>query len=268
MNNRLKQINFQDFPKIAEDKENITNFLIRNKLDNNGLEAILAYLATLNKFSYTDEGLINPKPYIRDNFTPDDWHKGLYTFLMKNARGDIILGRQIDREYLPFCALVPLFLAAHKKYNNIPYNKWSKEGLHAIVPPMLDNLMQLKGKNIHFDPEYLVTLRDTSLLVKSGKTQGSYRNPKTFYGVVGLNKLEDVDFVSLPKLSQMVLIQTWAAHPDNRNEYMVLDINDWDNMPKALEESKLFTEEEPKPVTRKKKESTLDFNTLDLPWKF
>jgi hypothetical protein len=39
---------------------------------------------------------------------------------------------------------------------------------------------------------------------------------------------------SLPKLVQIMVCQTWCAHPNNRTQYMVLNPLDWDNLPEPL----------------------------------
>lgn len=255
MNNKIKTIKFQDFTSPTED------FLYTNKIDSNMWESILAYLASLTKFQYTQEGLIDSRVYISDNFPGDRWHIGLYYFLMSKNRGDIILGQQVKEENLPYCGLVPLVLAAHKKYNDIPYSKWSLDGLNIVVNTTLYDVMKLRGTTPDFDPEYLVEVRDIGLVVKTGSKAGTKKNPRTNFGLSGITKISHPIFASLPKMAQVLLTQTWAAHPDNRNKYMVLDINDWDNIPEPLESSNIF-EEDNKP------NALSQFNGLDLPWKF
>lgn len=256
MNNRVKTINFQDYNILN------TDFILKNRLDHNALESILAYLATLTQFNYLEDGKIDSKSYINQNFKRDAWHIGLYNFLMTSTRGDIIFGKQISKENLPYCGLVPLVLAAHKKYNDIPYNNWSLEGLNIIVNKQLYDIMALKGSAPSFDAKYLTELRDIGLIVKKEDSPkyGNRKNPKTHYGLSGISKISHPEFASLPKLAQIMLTQTWAAHPDNRNKYMILDLNDWDNIPEPLEPSDIFEDEKSNTLSK--------FNELDLPWKF
>lgn len=246
MNSNVKQIKFQDFSKaMQEDSVTCQNFILSNRIDSNAWESILAYLATLNKFSYTYENLIDSRLYIKENFPKDDWHLGLYLFLMTPIRGNIIYGRQVDRENLPFSGIVPLILAAHKKYNNIPYNKWSLDGLEFLVQPPLYSVMSLKGTVPIIDKDTAIEAREIGLTVKSGRRAGIRNDPKSAYNLSGIPKMKFPDIANLPKYGQVIITQVWAAHPDNRNKYMILDLNDWDNMPEPLEDSTLFEAEHP-----------------------
>lgn len=255
INNKINTIKFQDFTIANEE------FLLKNKIDNNMWESILAYIAILKNFRFTNSGLIDPKYYIKDNFQPDAWHKGLYYFLMADPRGNVIFGTQTKKENLPFCGLVPLILAAHKKYNNIPFNKWSLDGLSGVVNSSLCEVMHLKGKAPTFDKEYLLELREEGLVVKSGKNAGSIRKAHTAYGLTGISRVKNPEFTALPKLAQIILTQTWAASPMCRNKYMILDLNDWDNMPEPLDSSEIFNDNSGVVWQEKKKDSP-----VELPW--
>ncbi len=258
MNNRVKQIRFQGFEYPTEE------FLLVNNIDHNAWESILAYLATLTNFSYTESGLIDPRPYVMDNFKPDEWHRGLYKFIMNPVRGEVVYGKLCSVENLPYCSLVPIILAAHKKYNDIPYNKWALPGLNGVVNKQLYDVMALKGSVSEFTKEYLLEIRNISLMFKSGAKAGTYRNPRTCYvGITGVSKMDHQEIKSLPVLAQIILIQTWAAHPANRHKYMILDLNDWDKMPEPLEDSTLFQEDYPE----KSKKSTT-YEDVQLPWDY
>ena len=63
----------------------------------------------------------------------------------------------------------------------------------------------------------------------------------------------------MPKLTQTMLTQCWLAHPKHRNPYMILDPQNWDQMPEPLTSSEIFL----KPTTKK---VVVQDTAGDLPW--
>lgn len=237
--NKLKSFPFHTLTSsIAKDKELLKQWLSTNKTNSTILAHIIAYIATKTEFTYTDSK-IDSKTYIRDNFVHDEWHAGLYRFLMLDPRGLIISGTQYSGEYRSYSALVPLIMSAHKVMNDIPYSRWSKDGLRVIVNPKLADAMLVEVPS--FSKEELISFRNEGLIVLSGSKQGESRNPRTTHKLYGLS---DPYFSALPTLSQVMLTQIWVAHPDNRTNLMVLDPNNWDAMPEPLESSEVFKNEE------------------------
>lgn len=222
------------------------------------LPQIFAYIGKLNKFTYLDDGKIDSSSYMRNNFVPDSWHKGLYKYLMTDPRGTIV-SQQNKSENRNYCALVPLILAAHKQYNDIPYSSWSKEGLDKLVNSSLHEMMVFT-QIPEYTKEDLLEIRDKGLLVGSGSKRGTSRNPLTTFALYGLKNI-DVDMHYAPALVKLVLTQIWCAHPLNRNEYMILDPLNWDNMPEPLEDSSIFVKEV---ETTSKKQN--NFDEMDIPW--
>lgn len=175
-----------------------------------------------------------------------DWAKGLLLYLVSAPRGTIFPERvkATSGELLPYSALVPLFLAAYKKYHNIPYSAW-------------DNASKLVDKDLYaamtcnapcFSKNELLEFRVDGSTVKSGTKAGEVKNPLS---VTGITSVGLPDFDNLPRLAKIMLTQVWVAHPTLRNEYMILDPNNWDEMPEVL----ITTE------VMKKKEST-----TSMPW--
>lgn len=216
--------------------ETLESWPSRKQLSSTSFAHIIAYISTLNNFSYVN-GKINSRVYIKDNFKPDDWHKGLYSFLMTEPRGDIIYGKQYLPEYRSYSALVPLILSAHKLMNNIPYSSWSIDGLNAVVNPKLYEVMTYLGK-VDFSKEDIIRYRDDGLVVQSGAKKGQRRNPST---AAFLCKPADApEWALLPQLAKTMLSQTWLAHPDNRTDLMVLHPRNWDVMPEPLDSSEVL----------------------------
>ena len=237
--NKLKSFPFHTLSfSIVNDKEELKNWLLKNKPNSTLLGHIIAYIATKTEFTYVDSK-IDSKNYIRDNFVHDDWHAGLYRFLMLEPRGLIIPGTQYSSEYRSYSALVPLIMSAHKVMNDIPYSRWSKEGLRVIVNPKLADAMLVEVPS--FSKEELISIRNEGLVVLSGSKQGELRNTRTTHRLYGLS---DPYFKPLPTLAQVMLTQIWLAHPDNRTNLMILDPSDWDAMPEPLETSEVFIKDE------------------------
>jgi hypothetical protein len=149
--------------------------------------------------------------------------------------------------------LVPIILAGFKKYQNIGYSEWNPVGLEALLDPELAKLVGVKVPELSLGE--LLALRNTALTDKQGARAGIPNNPAT---CIKLNHLGDTALGHLPKLAKYMMLQTWAAHPSNRNEYMILDPNNWDAMPEPLVSKDIFVAKPAKAVA--------SFTGSDLPW--
>lgn len=161
---------------------------------------------------------------MEDNFRPDDdYALGIYRMLMINQRSSWFTG-SATKEAKRFCNLVPLILFAHKQYNNIPYSAWDRETLRYVVNSSLADAMLTPLPELTI--ERRLELRDIGLMQK-----GEKRSASSTYTLTGLNNTE---LGNVNALSRHMCLQTWCAHPTNRTINMVLDPNDWDNMPTPL----------------------------------
>lgn len=132
----------------------------------------------------------------------------------------------------------PLFLYAHKLYNNVPYNKWdrSDELLKPILGVMLRDILDT--------PKELAELidieewREKAGLFKSGKHMGECAALTTFK--MNLNGVIINDaYYKVPKAALFMKLQMWIAHASLRKpDIMILDPFDWDIVPEALDEVK------------------------------
>lgn len=205
-----------------------------------------------------DNGQIDSANYFKSTMDLlDPWNRGLILFTLINLRG-LVLKDQYKSPNKEFCGLVPLVMAAHKKYNSIPYSRWSRDGLNKIVPKDLCEAM-LFTDIPQLPKEELLEARNNGLIIRSGLKEGSHRSPISSHRVYNV---ENVEVQRLPKLVQVILLQIWCAHPLNRNEYMILDPLNWDNTPEPLEDSSIFAKEVD--VTTSKKCD--NFDELDIPW--
>lgn len=195
-------------------------------------------MAHLAKYTFTPDG----DEFLAHNLKTDR-DNGLYRLVIDANRSDWV-SRQPRHPLV--CAITPIYMAAQKIYNNIPYSSWNIT--ENLVPKALYLAMTVEGK-VKLTFEDFNALRK-KCLVWGGKPQ----NPATFNSVYHTNgTLLD----GLPALAKNMLLQTWCAHPSNRKEYMVLDPWDWDNVPEPLIEADTILNEktvekvdEAKPVRR------------------
>jgi hypothetical protein len=152
--------------------------------------------------------------------------------------------------------LVPIILAGFKKYQGINYSEWNSVGLEALLDAELSKLVGVTVPELSVSE--LIALRNTALTDKEGARANIPNNPAT---CTKLNHLGDTALGHLPKLAKYMVLQTWAAHPSNRNEYMILDPNNWDNIPEPLVSKDIFLH---KPPQATQPRTVTSYS--DLPW--
>lgn len=131
--------------------------------------------------------------------------------------------------------LMPLTMMAWKKYSNVGYELWDKE----------DKFIKAWLGDVLYDAIYIVPREHpeayASAFADPGKfreallttNSGTLRKPTQY---MGYNKtVYDYSWNSGNPVKYMIA-QLWHAHFSNRNEYMILDPNNWDNIPEPLEE--------------------------------
>jgi hypothetical protein len=183
----------------------------------------------------TTEGQIDGLKAVRSIFDfSQDWDKGLYYFLMLDARSSY-LKTQYKGDARNYCSLVPLILYAFKLLHSIPYSKWDKSTLHWVVNQSLCSAMLCEVPEV--TREELLEIRETGLVFKTGQKVGTTRNPATTYRLTGINSTK---IGGLPELAQTMLAQIWCAHPTNRTKFMVLSPENWDHIPAPLVSEQLF----------------------------
>lgn len=161
----------------------------------------------------------------------------------------------------PISPLVPIILAGFKKFQGIQYSQWSPVGLETLLDPELSKLLWVTVPDIA--QSELIALRNTAITDKTGPRSGIPNNAAT---CTKLNHLGDTAIGHLPKLAKYMVLQTWAAHPSNRNEYMILDPNNWDNIPEPLISSDIFTNKQAIKTQTIKFSPWSDSAASELPW--
>ena len=171
----------------------------------------------------------------------DLWSRGLWT-LLTTVKRSLLVPKQATEAGAHYCALVPLVLMAYKKYHNIPYEAWNRDELRYVVDKnllaaMLCDIPQLSAAR-------LLELRQQGLTYTTGAQAGQQRSATSNWRLYNISKTE---LGELPILAQTMLTQIWCAHPQLRNNYMVLDPQSWDHMPTPLIVENIFVEPQ-KPV--------------------
>lgn len=177
------------------------------------------------------DGKVNIKEYLRKNFS-DPFMRGIYNVCMLRDRG-VLVRKQLARP--KYSALVPLLLAPHKEFNNIPYSAWNLPELHWVVEERLFAAMFAEPPKL--TAEQLIELRDLGLSTRSGPDAGKKKDPKSQWR---LNHLRGTVLETVPDLAVTMLTQIWVAHPSIRTPNMILDPNNWDNMPEPLIDDSLL----------------------------
>jgi hypothetical protein len=148
----------------------------------------------------------------------------------KHPTRSIFLTGQTSPLYSAYCSLVPLVMSAFKRYKQIQYSEWDRAEISSITEPTLAEAMLLTELP-DITREEVIEAREIALTPLSGPHVGVMKNPATTY-ILYLRK--ESGMVDLPTLAKIMLCQTWCAHPVNRNNYMILNPLNWDELPEEL----------------------------------
>lgn len=141
-------------------------------------------------------------------------------------------------KYPHYGQLTPLVLLGQRRYVGTNYSWWQNyPGLEWILEPQL--LAATSGKVPELPTSRLLAIREQGLVYRTGTRAGTSRNPQSTHQLYGI---QDTELANLDKLQQTIILQCWLAHPALRQESMILDTNNWDQIPPALVEQELFLE--------------------------
>lgn len=159
--------------------------------------------------------------------------RALYRLAM-TTRSNILDNQVKNPEY---GQLTPLILLGFKRHRGINYEHWRDyPGLDWILEPKLYTAVVNQAK-LDISTDRLLELQTIGLTIKSSTVDpskiGTLNKAESHHG---LNGLQGTELDCLDKLTQMLLCQTWLAHPQNRRETMILNPHNWDSMPQPLVE--------------------------------
>jgi len=141
-----------------------------------------------------------------------------------------------------YATLTPLIMMGQKRMKGVNYESWRNAlGLEYILEPRLYTAMILDSQDLQnvcsLGSDRLREIQVQGLTTKSGKTAGSMKPARSTWSLTGI---QDTEIGHLPKLTQTIITQCWLAHPELRTPYMILDLENWDNVPKPLVSHEIF----------------------------
>lgn len=192
----------------------------------NELLNIDVMLATIKAEKHEDGSYSIDKTISKLGDIPAKWILAYLHIL--TSRSDYYKGSA--KENTRHCTLVPIFLAAQKQYNGIMYEQWNKEDKYMNIA--LGNTLYnsiTKWAAIPLSEQMRTIARRNALKNKQGKVL-----QPSAWAVHSVELDRTLKLVATDPFRHMWL-QTWMANAENRNEYMILDVHDWDLMPEALD---------------------------------
>lgn len=134
-----------------------------------------------------------------------------------------------------YCRLVPLALSGFKRYQNIQYEEWNKADSHLGVLVGQGLYKSITRKDLQ---DFIFTNEFREQIIEGARRANSDPNALS----CSFRKIEYQPTIDSKAIvfgayepAKYILSQTWMAHCLNRNEYMILDLNDWDNQPECLD---------------------------------
>ena len=162
-----------------------------------------------------------------------------YVYLQK-TRTKILTGSAAKNTI--FCSLVPLLLASYKMYGDVTfYESWDKEDVYMKIflgRKLWQEYNDYKG--LVFTNQEIQEARKIALS-QDDIAATTYPRKSVYIGM---------HLFTAHCLVRHMLLQTWVANVTLRNDNMILDINDWDNIPERLDEVPLVKEELPFPMPK------------------
>lgn len=179
--------------------------------------------------------------------------------LAKASRGKLLhaLPKGQQQYKSPINPLVPIILGGFKQFQGIDYELWDKAEIEWLVDREIAELAQVEVPPLTITE--VLGLRNRALTPQTGSRAFKTNNPAT---TAALYHLGDTPIGHLPKLAKHMVLQTWAAHPQHRNTYAILDPQNWDRVPEPLVSTEIFASQ-PQVLP---KNSEAQFNVADLPW--
>ena len=209
----------------------------------------------------TVEGEIDCLATIKHN-CPDPKSRAFYT-LTRIKRSILIPSQTKSPDY---ATLTPLIMMGQKRMAGVSYESWrGAKDLSWILEPRLYSAVVLEPDVLetccNLGSDRLIEIRDKGLLARTGTKAGQMKPAKSTWSLTGI---QDTELGSLPKITQTILTQCWLAHPESRTPYMILDLQNWDQMPQPLITNDIFKPVVSTNVTTKPVKETANLMPWDL----
>jgi hypothetical protein len=220
----ILNIPFQSFTELETATE-ITEFVKENKAFKANwtwiMPQILAFYGSWNLVR-GENGLIDPKATSKENIK-SEWDLGLWKFITR-ANPSSYITKQANKDGSKYGTLTPIILAGSKFSKNIPYKEWDISRDCKLIS---ERLLDAMFSQLRVSMEDILEYRSNALKDKSAV---STWNPLAHSGT---------PFSVCSSLARVMYIQSWLAHPSLRDSLMILDPNDWDNMPEPIDKSNI-----------------------------
>ena len=209
----------------------------------------------------SSDGQIDCLATIKHN-CPDPQSRAFYT--LSRIKRSILVSNQTKSP--DYATLTPLILMGQKRMRGVSYESWrtAKDLSWMLEPRLLEAIMldpMVVENCCNLGSERLIEIRDQGLLARTGVKAGQMKPAKSTWSLTGI---QDTELGSLPKLTQTILTQCWLAHPESRTPYMLLDLNDWDAMPKPLVTNDIFKVVQKQEPTKKQTKELANIMPWDL----
>jgi hypothetical protein len=210
---------------------------------------------------YTSSGEIDCLKTIHKNC--DNPQQRAFYMLSRVKRSLLVASQTKSPDY---STLTPLILMGQKRMKGINYEQWrTAKNLEWVMEPRLYEALALDAEVIaeccSLGSDRLTEIRDQGLLARTGAKAGQMKPAKSTWSLTGI---QDTELGSLPKITQTILTQCWLAHPESRTPYMILDLQNWDSMPKPLTTNDIFKSVVPINVITKPVKETVNLMPWDL----
>lgn len=224
------------------------------------LPQLVAYFGSWT-LVYDSSGVIDGLKTIHKNC--DNPQQRAFYMLSRVKRSLLVASQTKSPDY---STLTPLILMGLKRMQGINYEQWrTAKDLEWILEPRLYEALSLDAEVIaeccSLGSDRLTQIRDQGLLARTGKYAGSKKPAKSTWSLTGI---QDTELGKLPKITQTILTQCWLAHPESRTPYMILDLQNWDSMPKPLTTNDIFKPVVPTNVITKPVKETANLMPWDL----
>ncbi len=163
---------------------------------------------------------------IDDSYSPLATMKAIPD-IIKTPYGD--MSKNTFKAIIGIIKLVPLWLAAYKEYKNIPYSAWVRDGVirHMVGVDFYDEILKIPN-DFKLNIEDVPRLRKEALTFKSGLAPITSPVKKGFY-------MTESWRVPINSKVAAVYLQIWLANVQVRHPNMILDFDNWDNMPEPFD---------------------------------
>ena len=226
-----------NFTKFLEHKKRTPDF--KPKLPPNFLTELLLEFSSIKLIKNSNEKISAGETFKQLDNDKHNLAEAVRYIFIETARSKFYSGGAAKNTQ--HCALVPLFMAAHKNYNNIGYESWDKEDKYikiALGSNLYKAIADYNTVKEFLTPDNLKILREQAL-----NYNGNPRNPASWpnHHVKIYKEVfegdEDTELIHWKgsDLIRHIMLQTWMANVQFRNKYMLLDVENWDNIPESLD---------------------------------